>query len=75
MLSVALRRPYVQAMNENTSPRSWLITGTSSGFGLAIARAALAVGDQVVATARDLRGADRTRTPKPRIEWRPSVWT
>jgi NAD(P)-dependent dehydrogenase (short-subunit alcohol dehydrogenase family) len=53
MLSVALRRPYVRAMNENTSPRSWLITGTSSGFGLAIARAALAVGDQVVATARD----------------------
>jgi NAD(P)-dependent dehydrogenase (short-subunit alcohol dehydrogenase family) len=39
-------------MNENTSPRTWLITGASSGFGLALARAALAAGDQVVATAR-----------------------
>ncbi len=52
MLSIAIRRPYVQAMNENTSPRTWLITGTSSGFGLALARAALAAGDRVVATAR-----------------------
>jgi NAD(P)-dependent dehydrogenase (short-subunit alcohol dehydrogenase family) len=39
-------------MHQNTSPRTWLITGTSSGFGLAIAHAALAAGDQVVATAR-----------------------
>jgi NAD(P)-dependent dehydrogenase (short-subunit alcohol dehydrogenase family) len=39
-------------MNQNTSPRTWLVTGASSGFGLAIARAALAVGDWVVATAR-----------------------
>jgi NAD(P)-dependent dehydrogenase (short-subunit alcohol dehydrogenase family) len=30
----------------------WLITGTSSGFGRAIAEAALAAGDTVVATAR-----------------------
>jgi NAD(P)-dependent dehydrogenase (short-subunit alcohol dehydrogenase family) len=40
-------------MNKNTSPRTWMITGSSSGFGLAIAQAALAAGDQVVATARD----------------------
>jgi NAD(P)-dependent dehydrogenase (short-subunit alcohol dehydrogenase family) len=53
MLSLASRRTYVQAMNQNTSTRTWLITGASSGFGLAIAHAALAVGDQVVATARD----------------------
>ncbi|KAL2016714.1 hypothetical protein VTK56DRAFT_3143 [Thermocarpiscus australiensis] len=33
----------------------WLITGTSSGLGQEIARAALAHGDIVVATARDLR--------------------
>ncbi|CAP61358.1 uncharacterized protein PODANS_4_20 [Podospora anserina S mat+] len=33
----------------------WLITGTSSGLGQAIARAALAKGDTVVATARDPR--------------------
>jgi NAD(P)-dependent dehydrogenase (short-subunit alcohol dehydrogenase family) len=52
VLSAALCRFYVQGMNENTSLRTWLITGTSSGFGLAIARAALAAGDQVVATAR-----------------------
>ncbi|MGA5559740.1 oxidoreductase [Streptomyces platensis] len=31
----------------------WLITGSSRGFGLHIAREALANGDQVVATARD----------------------
>ncbi len=52
MLSIPIRGPYVQAMNQHTSPRTWLITGTSSGFGLAIAHAALAAGDQVVATAR-----------------------
>ena len=32
--------------------RVWLITGASSGFGLAIAQAALARGDKVVASAR-----------------------
>ncbi len=30
----------------------WFITGASRGFGLKIAKAALAVGDQVVATVR-----------------------
>jgi NAD(P)-dependent dehydrogenase (short-subunit alcohol dehydrogenase family) len=39
-------------MNEHASPRTWMITGSSSGFGLALARAALAAGDHVVATAR-----------------------
>ncbi len=34
------------------TPRTWLVTGTSSGFGRAIAYAALDGGDQVVATAR-----------------------
>ena len=34
-------------------PRVWLITGSSSGFGRAIAEAALAGGDTVVASARD----------------------
>ena len=32
--------------------RTWLITGCSSGFGREVARAALAAGDTVVATAR-----------------------
>lgn len=36
------------------TPKVWLITGTSSGFGRAIAEAALAEGDTVVATARDI---------------------
>lgn len=34
--------------------RTWLITGTSAGFGNALARAALAAGDNVVGTARRL---------------------
>jgi NAD(P)-dependent dehydrogenase (short-subunit alcohol dehydrogenase family) len=47
--------------------RVWLITGTSSGFGRAIARAALDHGDRVVATARrvddvaDLAAHERVR--------------
>ena len=48
-------------MNEQTSPRTWIITGTSSGFGLALAQAVLAVGDRVVATAR------RPETLKPLV--------
>jgi NAD(P)-dependent dehydrogenase (short-subunit alcohol dehydrogenase family) len=35
-----------------TTPRTWLITGCSAGFGRAIAEAALHRGDQVLATAR-----------------------
>jgi NAD(P)-dependent dehydrogenase (short-subunit alcohol dehydrogenase family) len=34
-------------------PKVWFITGSSSGFGAAIARAALARGDYVIATARN----------------------
>jgi NADP-dependent 3-hydroxy acid dehydrogenase YdfG len=41
-------------MNAQTnSVRSWLITGTSSGFGRELATAALRKGDRVVATARN----------------------
>jgi NAD(P)-dependent dehydrogenase (short-subunit alcohol dehydrogenase family) len=38
--------------------RTWLITGSSAGFGRALAEAALAAGDRVVATARDPRALD-----------------
>ena len=41
------RRPSVIGMT-----RTWFITGSSAGFGQAIAKAALADGDNVVATAR-----------------------
>jgi NAD(P)-dependent dehydrogenase (short-subunit alcohol dehydrogenase family) len=45
--------------------RNWLITGCSSGFGAALARAALAAGDRVMATARNPSALaefpDRTR--------------
>jgi NAD(P)-dependent dehydrogenase (short-subunit alcohol dehydrogenase family) len=46
------RLAMVFAMTENTSPRVWFITGTSSGLGRALAQAALDHGDRVVATAR-----------------------
>jgi NAD(P)-dependent dehydrogenase (short-subunit alcohol dehydrogenase family) len=36
-----------------TEPRIWLITGASSGFGRALANAALGRGDHVLAAARD----------------------
>ncbi|HEX2283823.1 MAG TPA: SDR family NAD(P)-dependent oxidoreductase, partial [Mycobacterium sp.] len=36
----------------SNQPRVWLITGASSGFGRAIAEAALGTGDVVVAAAR-----------------------
>jgi NAD(P)-dependent dehydrogenase (short-subunit alcohol dehydrogenase family) len=39
-------------MSSPEHSRTWLITGTSSGFGREIARAALERGDRVVATAR-----------------------
>src|SRR5262245_40703387 len=45
--------------------RTWLITGTSAGFGLALARAALAAGDNVVATARRLDALDPLTAQAP----------
>jgi NAD(P)-dependent dehydrogenase (short-subunit alcohol dehydrogenase family) len=38
--------------------RTWLITGASSGFGLAIAQAALERGDSVAATARKVKSLE-----------------
>ena len=42
----------------NPIPKRWLITGASSGFGLELARAALARGDTVVGTLRQREQAD-----------------
>jgi NAD(P)-dependent dehydrogenase (short-subunit alcohol dehydrogenase family) len=41
-------------MSDASHSRIWLITGTSSGFGWALARHVLAQGDRVIATARRL---------------------
>jgi NAD(P)-dependent dehydrogenase (short-subunit alcohol dehydrogenase family) len=38
--------------------RTWLITGSSRGFGLALAQAVLKAGDNLVATARDVSKLD-----------------
>lgn len=40
------------------SDRTWFITGASRGFGRSFARAALAAGDRVAATARDISSLD-----------------
>jgi NAD(P)-dependent dehydrogenase (short-subunit alcohol dehydrogenase family) len=36
------------------APQVWLVTGTSSGFGVAFVHSLLARGDKVIATARTL---------------------
>jgi NAD(P)-dependent dehydrogenase (short-subunit alcohol dehydrogenase family) len=46
-------------MTHSPSPRHWLVTGVSSGFGLHLAQAALARGDLVVGTVRQPAQADR----------------
>ncbi len=45
-------RTYRGPMTNQIPPRTWMITGTSSGLGSALAKAALAAGDRVIATAR-----------------------
>jgi NADP-dependent 3-hydroxy acid dehydrogenase YdfG len=52
-----------------STPRVWLITGASSGFGRAIATAAAAGGDAVVATARRPQALDELVAAYPgRVE-------
>ena len=53
MLPLTVASIYGEGMN-----RTWLITGTSAGFGPALARAALTAGDNVVATARRVESLD-----------------
>jgi NAD(P)-dependent dehydrogenase (short-subunit alcohol dehydrogenase family) len=45
--------------------RVWLITGANSGFGQAIAEAAVAAGDIVVATARRVTSLDGLAAAHP----------
>jgi NAD(P)-dependent dehydrogenase (short-subunit alcohol dehydrogenase family) len=46
------------ADSDASTSRVWFVTGTSSGMGRAVARAALTRGDRVVATARDTSALD-----------------
>ena len=39
-------------------PKTWLITGSSRGLGRALAEAVLGAGDNLVATARNIRGLE-----------------
>ena len=60
-------------MNGTDQARRWLVTGASGGLGQAICRAALDVGDRVVATAResihrDILGADDDRVVLRRLD-------
>jgi NAD(P)-dependent dehydrogenase (short-subunit alcohol dehydrogenase family) len=48
---------------ETTMTKTWLITGAGRGLGRQIVRAALAVGDQVVATVRDPRQLEAADLP------------
>jgi NADP-dependent 3-hydroxy acid dehydrogenase YdfG len=48
----------------------WLITGASSGFGLAIAEAAIARGDSVVATARRVESLEALDEGDPSLSFR-----
>jgi NAD(P)-dependent dehydrogenase (short-subunit alcohol dehydrogenase family) len=49
----------------SNEPRVWLITGSSSGFGLQLAQTALEHGDRVVATARQASSLDRLVAAAP----------
>jgi NAD(P)-dependent dehydrogenase (short-subunit alcohol dehydrogenase family) len=46
-------------------PRIWLITGANSGFGRAITEAAVAAGDTVVATARNVENLNELISAHP----------
>ncbi|HUJ34492.1 MAG TPA: oxidoreductase [Solirubrobacteraceae bacterium] len=52
-------------MSTGTNDRVWLITGASSGFGRALAEAALAAGDTVVGAARRVERLDEPARENP----------
>jgi NAD(P)-dependent dehydrogenase (short-subunit alcohol dehydrogenase family) len=49
----------------SSSSRVWFITGTSSGFGLLLAKEVLRRGERVIATARDASKLDELKTLYP----------
>jgi NAD(P)-dependent dehydrogenase (short-subunit alcohol dehydrogenase family) len=52
-------------MTSASEPRTWFITGASTGLGRTLAEAVLAHGDRVVATARDVTALDDLVGPDP----------
>jgi NAD(P)-dependent dehydrogenase (short-subunit alcohol dehydrogenase family) len=52
---------------EAVKAKTWLITGASRGFGREFARAALSRGDNVAATARDVRALQALRHEHPEL--------
>lgn len=48
-------------MSEESKARTWIITGASSGLGLALAEAALEAGERVAGTARRVERFGRLR--------------
>lgn len=56
------RTSTVGDMDRNRESRTWIITGATSGLGLALAEAALEAGEQVVGTARRVERFDRLQS-------------
>jgi len=54
-----------------SQPRTWLITGASSGFGKALALYALRAGDKVIGTTRHLKNAKQSC---PELETLNGIW-
>ena len=61
----------IMASSSDTAGKVWLITGCSSGMGLAFARAALAAGHRVIATSRNPSASAEIATE---FTSRGSVW-
>lgn len=53
--------------NGENEARVWLITGATSGFGLALTEAAVASGDVVVGAARSAGGLDAVLAAHPEL--------
>lgn len=58
-------------MAQNSTPRSWLITGASSGLGAALALEALATGARIVGATRSI---EKARKAVPGFEARGGKW-